>query len=136
MIFDDRQKILIVAPHPDDEVLGCGGTIKRLSQQNNEVFVLIMSRGKKGMYSEERIHNVREEAKKAHELLGVTDTVFRFSCSELDLVSVSELWSISEVVKKFSPGIVFLPTGVIFITITRLFLMRDWLQPDQESCVR
>ena len=111
MIFDDRQKILIVAPHPDDEVLGCGGTIKRLSQQNNEVFVLIMSRGKKGMYSEERIHNVREEAKKAHELLGVTDTVFLdFPAPELDLVSVSELSrSISGVVKKFSPGIIFLP---------------------------
>ena len=111
MILDGRQKTLIVAPHPDDEVLGCGGTIKRLSLQSAEVIVLIMSRGKKGLYSEEKILNVRDEAKRAHEMLGVTETIFLdFPAPELDLVSVSELSrAISGVVNQFFPGIIFLP---------------------------
>lgn len=111
MILDGRQKILIVAPHPDDEVLGCGGTIKRLSLQNIEVIVLVMTRGKKGLYSDEKILNVRNEAKKAHEMLGVTETIFLdFPAPELDLVSVSELSrAISGAVNQFNPGIIFLP---------------------------
>ena len=56
--------ILILAPHPDDEVLGCGGIIKKMTSQKIEVWVLIMSRGKKGMYSEERIFNVRMKRSK------------------------------------------------------------------------
>jgi LmbE family N-acetylglucosaminyl deacetylase len=105
------RKLLFVAPHPDDEVLGCGGTIRKLTIQNNEVWILIMSRGKKGMYSEERIRNVRNEALKAHKILGVKETRFLdFSAPELDLVSISELsQAISKVVNELSPDTVFLP---------------------------
>jgi LmbE family N-acetylglucosaminyl deacetylase len=38
-------KILVIAAHPDDEVLGCGGTIQRLSSQGAEVHILILSTG-------------------------------------------------------------------------------------------
>ncbi|MFZ4796997.1 MAG: PIG-L deacetylase family protein, partial [Bacteroidia bacterium] len=31
--------VLVIAPHPDDEVLGCGATIKKLSEEGNTVFV-------------------------------------------------------------------------------------------------
>jgi LmbE family N-acetylglucosaminyl deacetylase len=104
-------KILVIAPHPDDEVLGCGGIIKKLTSQQNEVWVLIMTRGKKGMYSEERVLNVRHEALQAHKLLDVSGTrFFDFSAPDLDLVSVSELsLAISEVINEILPDTVFLP---------------------------
>lgn len=38
-------KTLIIAAHPDDEVLGCGGTIARLSQEGGEVNILILGEG-------------------------------------------------------------------------------------------
>ena len=41
----DRQRVLIVAPHPDDETLGCGGAISLLCRQGYDVNVLIVSDG-------------------------------------------------------------------------------------------
>lgn len=84
--------ILIIAPHPDDEILGCGGTIKKLSSNGNKVFILILTRGKKELYSDAKIANVRQEAKNAHDILGVTETRFLdFPAPDLDLVSIAEL---------------------------------------------
>lgn len=103
--------ILVIAPHPDDEILGCGGTIRKLSSQNNKVWVLIVTRGKAGIYSEERIRNVREEAINAHKILGVTETRFlNFPAPELDLISVSELaTAISAVISECKADTIYLP---------------------------
>lgn len=40
-----RRTVLVVAAHPDDEVLGCGGTIARLADEGDEVHVLILAEG-------------------------------------------------------------------------------------------
>ena len=93
---------LIIAPHPDDEVLGCGGTIRKLSEMGEEVYVLIVTRGKKEMYSEDLILNVRNEARNAHRILGVTETRFLdFPAPDLDMVSLAEISvAISEVITR------------------------------------
>lgn len=36
---------LVIAAHPDDEVLGCGGTIARLADEGKEVYILILGEG-------------------------------------------------------------------------------------------
>ena len=38
-------KILIFAAHPDDEVLGMGGTMKKLSKSGNDLKIIFMSTG-------------------------------------------------------------------------------------------
>jgi len=110
-MLDQIKRVLIIAPHPDDEVLGCGGTISKLSSKGAEVVVLVASRGKKGLYSEERITNVRNQAMAAHGLLGVKETIFLdFPAPELDLVSISELSSaLSGAINEKRPDTVFLP---------------------------
>lgn len=102
---------LIIAPHPDDEVLGCGGTIKKLSSGGTEVIVLIMTRGKTGMYSEESILNTRSDAKRAHKILGVTETRFlEFPAPDLDLVSIAEIsGAINSVIKEFDISTLYIP---------------------------
>jgi LmbE family N-acetylglucosaminyl deacetylase len=39
------RKILVIAPHPDDEVLGCGGTIAKYTKQGDEVYLCIVTKG-------------------------------------------------------------------------------------------
>jgi N-acetylglucosamine malate deacetylase 1 len=103
--------ILVIAPHPDDEVLGCGGIIKKLTLKNRNVFVLVVTRGKTGMYTEEKIVSVRKEALSAHHILGVKETRFLdFNAPELDLISISELGSaIFNVISEFRPDTIYLP---------------------------
>jgi LmbE family N-acetylglucosaminyl deacetylase len=82
------KKILIVAPHPDDEILGCGGIMKKFACVGDEVYVLVVTRGTPKMYSDDRIDNVRREAIKAHQILGVSETrFFDFHAPELDITS-------------------------------------------------
>ena len=102
---------LIIAPHPDDEILGCGGTIKKLSASGTMVVVLVATRGKKEMYSEERILNVRNEARNAHKILGVAETRFLdFPAPDLDRVSLAEIsGAIYEVIREYDIATVYLP---------------------------
>ena len=105
------KNILVIAPHPDDEVLGCGGIMKKYSEAGDQVYVLVISRGTSKFYSDERIDNVRKEARNAHHILGVKETIFLdFPAPELDTVSISEISkAIAEVINKFNIQIVFLP---------------------------
>lgn len=106
-----KSPALVVAPHPDDEVLGCGGIIKKLAEEGRDVYVLIMSRGTPKYYAEERIANVRREAREAHKLLGVKETLFlEYHAPELDTVPLAELSaSIAKVIREKKIHTLFLP---------------------------
>lgn len=105
------KKILVVAPHPDDEVLGAGGVVKKYSQEGHEVYILIMTKGSPKFYSEERIKNVRQEALKAHKILGVKETAFLdYLAPQLDQVCKAEIAdSIYEFLKKWQISDLYLP---------------------------
>lgn len=105
------KNVLIIAPHPDDEVLGCGGIIKKFTNQDISVNVLVITRGKKEIYSDERIDNVRNEARNAHKLLGVESTIFlNFPAPDLDTISIAELsGAISDEIQKLKPDTIFIP---------------------------
>jgi methionyl-tRNA formyltransferase/LmbE family N-acetylglucosaminyl deacetylase len=68
--------ILVIVAHPDDEAYGCGGYIKKLSENNN-VYVLIMTEGCSIQYNSTELVNVKkEESKKVKEILGIKDYFF------------------------------------------------------------
>lgn len=107
----ENKKILIIAPHPDDEVLGCGGIIKKYSLLNNDVFVLIVTRGTPKKYSDERIAVGRAQALKAHALLGVKETFFfEYPAPELDTIPQADLSdSISNLINKLKIEAIYIP---------------------------
>ena len=82
------KKVLVVAPHADDEILGCGGVIAKYLDAGNQVFVAVMTNAAVGapeLFDAESIKVIRAEAKQSHELLGVTETVyFDFPAPQLE----------------------------------------------------
>ncbi|WP_194778182.1 PIG-L deacetylase family protein [Pararhodonellum marinum] len=73
------KNILIAAPHPDDEILGCGGLITKLVDNGDNVYVAIMTNGNIGapeIFPIEGTLRGRREALNSHKLLGVRDTFF------------------------------------------------------------
>lgn len=85
-------RILAIAPHPDDEILGCGGVLSKHSNSGDEVFVLVATRGTPTLYEAHQIENVRNEAKAAHAVIGVSESFFLdFHAPELDITSQAEI---------------------------------------------
>lgn len=103
--------ILIIAPHADDEILGCGGIIKKKSQEGHNVFVLIVTKGSPKLYEESKVLNVRKEAREAHNFLGVKETIFfDYHAPDLDITSSAAIArDISSVVRKLSIEQMFIP---------------------------
>lgn len=74
--IEDFGRTLVIAPHPDDEILGAGGTIARLADSGREVVVAVVTTGRPPAYSAESVERVRAEARRAHDLLGVRRTLW------------------------------------------------------------
>lgn len=104
-------KVLVISPHPDDEVLGCGGTIAKRVAEGDEVAVCIVSEGKPHMYNEELLAQVKKEIKEAHKALGVSVTYELELCSaELDNELQRKVNGlICSIVSEFSPEEVYIP---------------------------
>ena len=108
-------QVLIVAAHPDDELLGCGGTIARLSQEGHNVFVAILGEGITSRFAnrdqaEPKLIKVLQDcSRKVGKILGVKDLVFyklpdnRFDTLPLlDVVKVIE-----DLVNRIQPQVIY-----------------------------
>jgi LmbE family N-acetylglucosaminyl deacetylase len=69
-------RTLVIAPHPDDEILGAGGTMARLARAGIEVVVAVVTTGQPPDFSAEQVARVQGEAARAHALLGVRQTLW------------------------------------------------------------
>ena len=67
--------VLVVAAHPDDEILGVGGTIASHAAKGDRVRLAVMCEGVSSRYSAERDSEIRRQATEAARILGVTDIV-------------------------------------------------------------
>lgn len=110
-VLDRVRRALVIAPHHDDEVLGCAGTIARLSASGAVVQVAVVTRGAPPRFDPRLAATVREEARSAHALLGVERTHFLdFPAAELDRVPQADLNDALEaVVSEAAPDTVFIP---------------------------
>lgn len=109
--LDDGGPVLVVAPHPDDEVLGVGGTIARLADAGAEVHVAIVTSGRPPRFLEDQARAVRAEAAAAHQALGVTQTHYlECPAAELDRYGHADLnAAIGALIIQVAPQTVFAP---------------------------
>lgn len=106
------KRVLVIAAHPDDELLGCGATIAKYLRRGAEFMVLFIAEGSSCRYeSPECVDSINEIAGRTHqainalELLGVKNYIFNdLPCGRLDQVPIIEINKIIErVVSKFNP---------------------------------
>ncbi len=112
MTLESRiSRALVLAPHPDDEVLGCGGTMARIAASGGIVEVAVVTRGREPRFKAAQADEVRAEAEEAHALLGVTRTHFLdLPAAELDRIARADLnQAIANVVDKAKPDTLFVP---------------------------
>ena len=75
----ESRNILVIAPHPDDESIGCGGTLCRHTARGDRVAAVFLTSGELGLehLPREEAWRVREkEAETAAEVLGLADLTF------------------------------------------------------------
>ena len=105
-------KVLVVAVHPDDETLGCGGALLKHKANNDEIHWLIVTEIKESEgYSVSKIKKRSDEIKKAGDLFGFDSiSTLGLSTTKVDRYGMSELITkISSVINKVRPNIVYLP---------------------------
>jgi LmbE family N-acetylglucosaminyl deacetylase len=103
--------VLVIAPHPDDEILGAGGTISKLSKSGREVHVCVVTTGRLPLFSAQQTEKVQAESLTAHKSLNVTKTHFLdLPAAELTEVSTIELnATIGKLVSEISPDVLIIP---------------------------
>lgn len=105
-------KVIVVSPHPDDETLGCGGTLLKHKSNNDQIYWLIMTNiFESQSYDAEKVKQRQIEIEAVSNAYGF-DGVFKldYPTIKLDTFPVFQLVeSVSDVFRKVKPDIVFLP---------------------------
>ena len=103
-------KILVLAAHPDDEVLGMGGTIKKLANLKNKIHLCVVSEGVSAQYRDKKMIKVRKDACiNSRKILGISSFSFLgFPDAKLDSIPQVEInVQIEKIVSEFKPDIVY-----------------------------
>ena len=112
-------RILVIAAHPDDEVLGCGGTIARYASEGHQVHVAILGEGVTSRYvSRERVDSglvdeLQCHSRRVSELLGVKELhTYSLPDNRFDTVPLIEIAKVIEgLVDQLQPQIVYTQHG-------------------------
>lgn len=108
--------VLAIVAHPDDEVLGCGGTIARLAQEGHDVYIAILGEGLTSRYQQREqadqalVEELHARSRQVAELLGARD-VFLYSLPDnrfdtvplLDVIKIIE-----ELVERLQPQVIYI----------------------------
>lgn len=107
----DIPRMVVVSPHPDDSVLGAGGSMARFARSGGEVTVLTIAAHMPPLFSAEVCGLTLEEAEKAHALIGVKESIFL----EIPALSVPAVphpdlnRRIAEVLRRIQPHVILMP---------------------------
>lgn len=107
-------RVVVIAPHADDEIIGCGATISKHIQNGDEVIVIIVTNASVGapeLYTAEQIKSTRSEALSAHNFLGIKETIFlEYPAPALNAYPEYKIsLKIAKIFEKIKPSYLYLP---------------------------
>jgi LmbE family N-acetylglucosaminyl deacetylase len=111
--LEPNTRVLVLSPHPDDDIFGCGGTICKFTRKGTKFKIVYMTDGRFGSDSippKELIEIRRKEAKGALRVLGCSDFVFLENIDlglRCDQNNIDKLRSILD---DFKPKALFIPS--------------------------
>ena len=105
-------KILVISTHPDDETLGCGGTILKHKNIGDKIYWLIITNiNEKNGWDKKVVEERQSEIKEVSQSYGF-EKVFKldYPTTKLDIIPISEIIrSISQVISEVEPHTIYLP---------------------------
>lgn len=113
------RRVLVLAPHPDDETIGCGGSVALHQEAHDPVKVIFLTNGAKGDMSGRFEKNTyimlrQAEARSACACLGVTDIEF-WPHEDRELLSFHETRGrIFDTLRAYQPDLVYVPSPLEF----------------------
>ena len=114
-----KQKTLVIAAHPDDEVLGCGGTIARLAQEGEDVFIAILGEGITSRFNRREqadaseLENLHKCSKRVSKILGIKELfLYDLPDNRFDTIPLLDIVKVLEsLIDKIKPSTIFTHHG-------------------------
>jgi LmbE family N-acetylglucosaminyl deacetylase len=115
----EQVRVLVVAAHPDDEVLGCGGTIARRAAEGDNVVIAILGEGMTSRYEEREVTDrsavdaLHTAAREAGALLGADDVLLEgLPDNRFDSLPLLEVVKVVErLVERTQPHVIYTHHG-------------------------
>jgi len=111
------KKVLVLAPHPDDDCFGLGGTIKKMTTAGSHVTSVYLTDGSGGLpvedgrkHSQDLIEQRKIEAQNAAKILGIQETIFWGYKDGKLAAGHSAVKALKDLILKTEPDIIFLPS--------------------------
>ena len=107
-----KKKILVISAHPDDDALGCGGTIAKFSEEKSDVFVIYFTDGVSARLKNKNIKKEilcrRKNSIQAAKILGIKKCFFfSYPDNKLDKAPLLEITQkIEKIINQIKPEIV------------------------------
>ncbi len=106
------KRVIVISPHPDDEAIGCGGTISAHVHNGDVVHVIFLTSGEKGGHgkSEEETIKIREdEAKAAAAILNISEVEFWREPDGNLQASETNIARLINSIEQFKPDVIYVP---------------------------
>ncbi len=101
--------ILLIIAHPDDEVLGCGGTLRKLADEGHDIYTCVLCAPADARHGRPDLTQFKEIVEKAEDLIGIKDSLkYEFKNIQFNTVPHLEMVkAIEAAIVKFKPEWVF-----------------------------
>jgi LmbE family N-acetylglucosaminyl deacetylase len=110
------ERIVVFAPHPDDETIGCGGTLHQHQLAGDSITAVFMTDGRQGTgtrgdISADEIVAVREaEARQAAQLLGIGECVFLRNPDAQLSITPATVAQVNDLLARIAPDLIYVPS--------------------------